>query len=59
LFQVLEFIPYVLGIKAEPGADAHKRIRRMLIITEEPSRRLPRPAPLLITRAGELFLKTE
>jgi hypothetical protein len=31
----------------------------MLIITEEPSRRLPRPAPLLITRAGELFLKTE
>ena len=35
------------------------RRRRMLIIAEEPFSRLLRPAPLLMRRAGELFLKTE
>jgi hypothetical protein len=59
LFQVLKFISDLFCVKAEPRTDAHKRIRRMLIIAEEPSRRLLRPAPLLMRRAGELFLKTE
>jgi hypothetical protein len=59
LFQVPEFIPYFFRVKGESGTDAHKWRRRMLIIAEEPSRRLLRPAPLLMRRAGELFLKTE
>jgi hypothetical protein len=57
LFQVLEFIAYFFRVKAEPRTDAHKRIRRMLITAEEPSRRLLGVAPLLMRR--ERFLKTE
>jgi hypothetical protein len=48
LFQILELIPYVFRVKAKRITDAHKRIRRMLIIAEEPSRRLLRPAALLM-----------
>jgi hypothetical protein len=59
LIQILELIPYVFRIKAEPNTDAHERIWRMPIIAEEPSRRLLRPAPLRIRHARELFLKTE
>lgn len=59
LFQILELIPYVFRVKAKRITDAHKRIRRMLIIAEEPSRRLLRPAALLMRHADEFFLEAE
>jgi hypothetical protein len=59
LFEVAELIADFFRVKAEPNADAHKRIQRMLIITEEPLRRLQGAGPLLMRRAGELFLKAE
>ena len=52
LFEVSELIADLFRVKAEPNTDAHKRIRRMLIIAEEPSRRLLGPAPLLMRRAA-------